>query len=91
MIKELEDCDLINERMMMMKLKTAQEPPFVFQNWTPDSSYNQDGKDELFSLLQNQLNMLPRESKKIILGDFYGKVCTNSRGGFRVSQVNHDD
>ena len=39
--------------------------------------YSQDEKDELFSLLQQQLNKLPRKSKKVILGDFSRKVGTN--------------
>ena len=39
--------------------------------------YSQDEKDELFSLLRQQLNKLPRKSKKIILGDFGRKVGTN--------------
>ena len=62
---------------MMIQLKKAQEPLFVFQIYAPDSSYRQDEKDEFLSLLQQQLNKLPRKSKKIMLGDFNGKVGTN--------------
>ena len=52
--KQLEGYDLINGRIMVIQLKTAQEPLFVFRIYTPDSSYSQDEKDELFSLLQKQ-------------------------------------
>ena len=54
---------------MMIQLKKAQEPLFVFQIYAPDSSYRQDEKDEFLSLLQQQLNKLPRKSKKIMLGE----------------------
>ena len=77
LIKQLEGYDLINERIMMIQMKTAQEPLFIFQIYVPDSSYSQIEKDELFSLLQQQLNKIPRKSRKIILGDFNGKVGAN--------------
>ena len=32
------DYDLINERTMIIQLKTVQKPPFVFQVYAPDSS-----------------------------------------------------
>ena len=54
LVKQLEGYDLINGRIMVIQLKTAQEPLFVFRIYTPDSSYSQDEKDELFSLLQKQ-------------------------------------
>ena len=40
LVKELEGCDLINERMMILQLKTAQEPLFAFEAYIPDSAYN---------------------------------------------------
>ena len=76
-VKQLEGYDLINGRIMVIQLKTAQEPLFVFRIYTPDSSYSQDEKDELFSLLKQQWNKLPRKSKKTILGDFNRKLGTN--------------
>ena len=63
--------------MMIIQLKTVPEPLFAFRVYTPDSSYSQDLKDEFCSLLQQQINKLPRESRKIIMGDFNGKVVTN--------------
>ena len=42
LVKQLEGYDLINERMMMIQLKTAQEPLFVFQIYAPDSLFIQD-------------------------------------------------
>ena len=85
LVKQFEGYDLINERMMMIQLKTAQEPHFVFQIYAPDSSCSQDEKDELFSLSTQQLNKLPRKSKKIILGDFNGKVDTNGTDIYSVN------
>ena len=52
---------------------------FVCQMYTSDSSYSQDAKDELFSSLQQQWNMkyVTKKSKKIILGEFNGRIGTN--------------
>ena len=75
--KQLVDHDLINEKIMVMQLKTVQEPLFVFQVYAPDSSYSQDLKDEFYYLLQQKINKLSRKSRKIIMGNFNGKVSTN--------------
>ena len=75
--KQLVDYDLINERIMIIQLKAVQEPLFVFQVYALDSSYGQALKDESYSLLQQQIDKPPRKSRKIIIGDFSGKVGTN--------------
>ena len=75
--KQLADYDLINERIMIIQLKAVQEPLFVFQVYALDSSYGQALKDESYSLLQQQIDKPPRKSRKIIIGDFSGKVGTN--------------
>ena len=46
----------------MIQLKTSPEPLFAI--YATESSYSQDEKDELFSLLQQQSSKLPRKSKK---------------------------
>ena len=75
--KQLVDFDLINERIMIIQLKTVQEPLSVFQVYASDSSYSQDLKDKFYSMLQQQINKLPRKSRKIIMGDLNGRVDTN--------------
>ena len=75
--KQLVYYDLINERIMIIQLKAVQEPLFVFQVYALDSSYGQALKDESYSLLQQQIDKPPRKSRKIIIGDFSGKVGTN--------------
>ena len=62
---------MINERIMIIQLKIGTEPLFAFQVYAPDSSYSQDLKDKFYSLLQQQINKLPR---KIIMRDFNGKA-----------------
>ena len=50
--KQLVAYDLINERIVVIQLKTVQESLFVFQVYAPDSSYSPDLQDEFYSLLQ---------------------------------------
>ena len=90
--------DLINERVMTIQLKTAQEPLFVFQIYAPDSFYSPDLKDEFYSLLQQQINKLPMKSIKINMGDFYGNVGTNgidihpdNCGKYGVGRMNDEE
>ena len=75
--KQLVDYGFINERIMIIQLETVQEPLSVFQIYAPDSSYSQDLKDGFYFLLQQQINKLPKKSRKIIMGDFNEKVGTN--------------
>lgn len=65
---------LVNERIMYIQLNTKTGPLFLFQVYTPDSSYNDDTKEDFFQLLQQQINALPRNSRFVVLGDFNGKV-----------------
>ena len=71
--KQLVDYGFINERIMIIQLETVQEPLSVFQIYAPDSSYSQDLKDGFYFLLQQQINKLPKKSRKIIMGDFNEK------------------
>ena len=64
---------LVNERIMFIQLNTRTGPLFLFQVYTPDSSYNDDTKEKFFQLLQQQINALPRNSRFEVLGDFNRK------------------
>ena len=75
--KQLVDYGFVNERIMIIQLETVQEPLSVFQIYAPDSSYSQDLKDGFYFLLQQQINKLPKKSRKIIMGDFNEKNGTN--------------
>ncbi|XP_066936487.1 craniofacial development protein 2-like [Clytia hemisphaerica] len=86
---------LVNERIMSIQLNTKIGPLFLFQVYTPDSSYNDDTKEDFFQLLQQQINALPRNSRFVVLGDFNGKVgrhtdelWTGICGVYGVGQMN---
>ena len=53
--KQLVDYNLINERIMLIQLKTVQEPLFVFQVYAPDSFYSQGLKDKCYPHYNNKL------------------------------------
>ena len=61
---------LINQRIIMIQLKTKNHPLFVFQIYAPELSYSDDDKKNFEVTLQQELNNLPRKSKLIVIGNF---------------------
>ena len=101
MTKELSQCmqgyDLVNERIMSIQLNTRTGPLFLFQVYAPDSSYNDDSKEEFFLLLQQKIDSLPRNSRYVVLGDFNSKVGRQTGdmwvgicGVYGVGQMNEE-
>lgn len=64
----------MNQRIIMIKLKTKNVPLFAFQLYAPESSYSDDEKKNLYVALQQELNNLPRKIKLIPMGYFNRKL-----------------
>jgi len=43
--------DLVSERIMSVQITTKTGPLFLFQVYTPDSSYSEDTKEDFFQQL----------------------------------------
>ena len=63
--QHMQGYNLVNERIMSIQLNTKTGPLFLFQIYAPDSSYNDDTKEEFFHMLQQQINALPRNSRHV--------------------------
>ena len=64
MPNHMHEYHLINQQTMI-QLKTKKDHLFVFQLYAPDSSHSDEEKKEF-----QELNILPRKSKLIVMSDF---------------------
>ena len=68
---------LTSERIMSVTFKTNTGLVTIIQVYAPDSSYDDDGIENFYNILQQKIDNIPKKSTIILIGDFNARVGTN--------------